>query len=207
MQLAEARQYVALELARACGIPAYFLSAEQTSMTYSNAVTERRSLVDFSLRPILKEALERNGFEYIGPCKICGGRGFEYKLNKTIAKIKKDDQGEAYFIYPGLAPVYGAVNKMLNVFGLGDKFVAPMPLQFGSSLKMLTPSANPDSWLPTFSGPLSGLTLKAIYNITGFLSESDIPVMVLYSQELKELIGIEEFVKHLIHVSITFFVR
>jgi HK97 family phage portal protein len=59
MQLAEARQYVALELSRACGIPAYFLSAEQTSMTYSNAVTERRSLVDFSLRPILKAIEER----------------------------------------------------------------------------------------------------------------------------------------------------
>jgi HK97 family phage portal protein len=59
MQLAEARQYVAMELARACGIPAYFLSAEQTSMTYSNAVTERRSLVDFSLRPILKAIEER----------------------------------------------------------------------------------------------------------------------------------------------------
>jgi HK97 family phage portal protein len=59
MQLAEARQYVALELARACGIPAYFLSAEQTSMTYSNAVNERRSLVDFSLRPILKAIEER----------------------------------------------------------------------------------------------------------------------------------------------------
>ncbi len=41
------------------GIPAYFLSAEQTSMTYSNAVTERRSLVDFSLRPILKAIEER----------------------------------------------------------------------------------------------------------------------------------------------------
>jgi HK97 family phage portal protein len=59
MQLAEARQYVALELSRACGIPAYFLSAEQTSMTYSNAVNERRSLVDFSLRPILKSIEER----------------------------------------------------------------------------------------------------------------------------------------------------
>jgi HK97 family phage portal protein len=59
MQLSEARQYVALELARACGIPAYFLSAEQTSMTYSNAVNERRSLVDFSLRPILKAIEER----------------------------------------------------------------------------------------------------------------------------------------------------
>ena len=59
MQLAEGRQYVALELARACGIPAYFLSAEATSMTYSNAVSERRSLVDFSLRPILKAIEER----------------------------------------------------------------------------------------------------------------------------------------------------
>jgi HK97 family phage portal protein len=53
LQLVEARQYVALEIARASGIPAYFLSAETTSMTYSNAISERRSLVDFSLRPIL----------------------------------------------------------------------------------------------------------------------------------------------------------
>jgi HK97 family phage portal protein len=59
LQLAEGRQYVALELARACGIPAYFLSAETTSLTYSNAVSERRSLVDFSLRPILKSIEER----------------------------------------------------------------------------------------------------------------------------------------------------
>lgn len=53
LQLSEARQYIALELARQCGIPAYFLSAESTSMTYSNATSERRSLIDFSLRPIL----------------------------------------------------------------------------------------------------------------------------------------------------------
>ncbi len=44
---------MSLELARQCGIPAYFLSAESTSMTYSNATNERRSLIDFSLRPIL----------------------------------------------------------------------------------------------------------------------------------------------------------
>lgn len=47
---------------------------------------------------ILKQALESNGFEYIGPCKICGGRGFEYKLNRTIAKIKKDAQGRELHI-------------------------------------------------------------------------------------------------------------
>lgn len=59
LQLTEGRQYVALEIARAAGIPAYFLSAEQTSMTYSNATTERRSLVDFSLRPLLSAIEER----------------------------------------------------------------------------------------------------------------------------------------------------
>jgi HK97 family phage portal protein len=58
LQMNEARQYVALEIARAAGIPAYFISAEQTSMTYSNSISERRSLVDFSLRPILS-AIEK----------------------------------------------------------------------------------------------------------------------------------------------------
>jgi HK97 family phage portal protein len=59
LQLNEARQYVALEIARAAGIPAYFLSAETTSMTYSNAISERKSLVDFSLRPILTAIEQR----------------------------------------------------------------------------------------------------------------------------------------------------
>lgn len=39
---------------------------------------------------VLKEALLRNGFEYIGPCKVCGGRGFLYKYGRAEAKIKKD---------------------------------------------------------------------------------------------------------------------
>jgi HK97 family phage portal protein len=59
LQLNEARQYVSLELARAAGIPAYFLSSETTSMTYSNAISERKGLVDFSLRPILTAIEER----------------------------------------------------------------------------------------------------------------------------------------------------
>jgi hypothetical protein len=39
---------------------------------------------------VLKDALLRNGFEYIGPCKVCGGRGFLYRRNRAEAKIKKD---------------------------------------------------------------------------------------------------------------------
>ena len=67
LQLTEARQYVSLELARASGIPAYFLSSETTSMTYSNATSERRSLVDFSLRPILNAIEKRLSLPDIVP--------------------------------------------------------------------------------------------------------------------------------------------
>jgi hypothetical protein len=98
--------------------------------------------------------------------------------------VQRDDQGEPYFIYPGVAPVYGAMVKALNVFGLGDKFVAPMPLQFGSSIRMLTPSANPESWLPTFSGPLAGLTMKTVYGISGFFAESTIPFISRVGKEI-----------------------
>ena len=59
MQLNEARQYVALEIARAMGISAYFLSAETTSMTYSNAVSERKQLIDFGLRHIATSIEQR----------------------------------------------------------------------------------------------------------------------------------------------------
>ena len=67
LQLSEARQYIALELARQCGIPAYFLSAESTSMTYSNATSERRSLIDFSLRPLLTAIESRLSMEDFTP--------------------------------------------------------------------------------------------------------------------------------------------
>lgn len=98
--------------------------------------------------------------------------------------VQRDDQGEPYFIYPGIAPVYNAMNKVLNLFGLGDKFVAPMPLQFGSDIRMLTPSASPESWLPTFSGPLAGVSLKVIYDIAGFLRDSDISAISTIGKEI-----------------------
>jgi HK97 family phage portal protein len=59
LQLNEARQYLALEIARASGIPASFVSAETTSMTYSNMTAERKALIDFSLRPILTSIEQR----------------------------------------------------------------------------------------------------------------------------------------------------
>ena len=60
LQLNQARSYVATELARAIGIPAYYVDAESgSSMTYSNASTARQSLVDFSLLPVMKQIESR----------------------------------------------------------------------------------------------------------------------------------------------------
>jgi phage portal protein BeeE len=60
LQLAAARSYIATELARALGIPAYFIDAETgSSMTYSNASTTRQTLLDFSLIPLMNSITER----------------------------------------------------------------------------------------------------------------------------------------------------
>ena len=60
LQLNQARSYVATELARATGIPAYYVDAETgSSMTYSNATTQRQTLLDFSLIPLMTSISER----------------------------------------------------------------------------------------------------------------------------------------------------
>jgi phage portal protein BeeE len=42
-----------------CNIPAWYINAESASATYSNVSQERRSLVDFSLRPFMSCIEER----------------------------------------------------------------------------------------------------------------------------------------------------
>jgi hypothetical protein len=50
---------------------------------------------------------------------------------------------------------------------------------------MLTPSANPEGWLPTFSGPIACISMKLIYNTAGLFTESNIPVVSGVSKEIK----------------------
>ena len=85
--------------------------------------------------------------------------------------VQKDDQGEDYFVYPGIAPVYNAVQNVLSRLGIADEFKTPFPVEFGAKLKMITPSLNPDSLVPTFSGPLAGASVKTITTLLGFFDE------------------------------------
>ena len=79
--------------------------------------------------------------------------------------VQTDDNGEQYFFYPGLNPVYKAVNGMMKAFGVDTAFQIPMPVEFSGKLKMITPSMNPDSLFPTFAGPLAAFPIKIISNL------------------------------------------
>ena len=83
--------------------------------------------------------------------------------------IQKDDQGNPYFVYPHFAPGYRAVQGVMQFMGIPQDFKVPFPVQFGGSVKMLTPSLNPDSILPTFSGPLGALSVTMLSNVANFL--------------------------------------
>jgi len=95
--------------------------------------------------------------------------------------VQEDDQGEKYFIYPGIEPVYNAVQKMLDGLGIGSEFKAPLPIQFGAQLKMITPSLNPDSLVPTFAGPVAGLGFKTLENLVSIWSPGAADTITRYA--------------------------
>ena len=77
--------------------------------------------------------------------------------------VQTDDTGEQYFFYPGTTAMYQSVEKVIRAFGQEEAIKAPMPIEFSAKLKMITPSSNPDSLFPTFAGPVSALSMKAIF--------------------------------------------
>ena len=77
--------------------------------------------------------------------------------------VQTDDTGEQYFFYPGTTAMYQSVEKVMRAFGQEEAVKAPMPIEFSAKLKMITPSSNPDSLFPTFAGPVSALSMKAIF--------------------------------------------
>ena len=84
--------------------------------------------------------------------------------------VQKDDQGEDYFLYPGVQQVYRAVQTAMQALGVPAEFKAPLPVEFGAKLKMITPSLSIDSVVPTLAGPLSGVSIKVLSNLVSIFS-------------------------------------
>jgi len=86
--------------------------------------------------------------------------------------VQQDDQGNSYFVYPGISQTYNAVQNVLDRLGIAGEFKIPLPVNFGASLKMITPSLNPDSLFPTFSGPVAAVPLTVVTQLVDIFNPS-----------------------------------
>jgi hypothetical protein len=97
--------------------------------------------------------------------------------------VQQDDNGDSYFFYPGLTPVYDTMNKVAQFFGSPESFQAPMPVEFSGKLNMLTPSMNPDSLFPTFAGPLAAVPMKFVFNAVPALDKFEKVILGVYAED------------------------
>jgi HK97 family phage portal protein len=98
LTLNQARQYMASEIARACNLPEYYVGGNAGgSMTYSNTTAERRSLIDFSLKPLMTCITQRLSDNDITP------RGSVVKYN--LEEFYSPSAQERADIYTKLIPL------------------------------------------------------------------------------------------------------
>lgn len=62
--------------------------------------------------------------------------------------VYTDEYGEEYFVYPMARPAMELVNRLFNIFPGGD-----MGIAFGGKINWLSPSADPDQWMPALASP------------------------------------------------------
>jgi hypothetical protein len=84
--------------------------------------------------------------------------------------VQEDEFGEKYFIWPGSRTAMQALNGVFNMLGVGGISAPSMPMAFTSNLNMITPSADPDSWWPTFSSPYASLGFGSLMALVPSLS-------------------------------------
>ena len=95
--------------------------------------------------------------------------------------VQEDDQGQLYFVYPGVEPMYRAMQGVLTALGVPQSFKVPFPVQFGGAVKMLTPSLNPDSILPSFAGPAAALPISLVSNLVNVAAPGNGDTLVRYA--------------------------
>lgn len=85
-----------------------------------------------------------------------------YNVVDHSGYVYTDENGEQYFMYPGTKPLMDAIFSGLNIFNnlTGGTSSIANPFGFYGKTLMLTPSADPDSWRPTFAGPIAAVPLK-----------------------------------------------
>jgi len=89
MMYNEAIQNLATEISRLCGIPSYYLSADQnTSMTYANVIDERKQLVALAFQPYISAIEQRLSMDDISTA----GHYVKFDLDSTFLRTEPMDR-------------------------------------------------------------------------------------------------------------------
>ena len=89
MMYNEAIQNLATEISRLCGIPSYYLSADQnTSMTYANILDERKQLVALAFQPYISAIEQRLSMDDISTA----GHYVKFDLDTTFLRTEPMDR-------------------------------------------------------------------------------------------------------------------
>jgi len=73
-----------------------------------------------------------------------------YELMSTNGFLWENNQGEQYFVYPGLNEVISTLASVgTKITGSGGTLVGGLPTTFTGKLNLLTPSADPNAMFPT----------------------------------------------------------
>ena len=98
MALVEAREYIVQDLARATGIPAWYLGADTgSSMTYSNLTSSRRDLIDFCFQPYVHAIEQRLSMRDVLP----GGQHIAFSFTDFL----RSSPAERAQLYSSLVPL------------------------------------------------------------------------------------------------------
>lgn len=124
----------------------------QLAFSFRNVARYYRATEDFYRRaarvakngpvPVMRLRLANQGLEHAG-------------------FVHEDAEGDKYFFLP-MDNVMYAVTAPFIRFTTGEWPKQPMPVGFGGKIKMLTPSLDVESNIPTLSSPLAAVTVAAI---------------------------------------------
>ena len=99
MMYTDASQYLATQIARACNVPAYYISADMNnSMTYQNIIDGRKEFVAYSLQPFITAIEDRLSLDDLTP------RG-------TVIRLSLDES----FLRADAMARLDVIEKMLNL--------------------------------------------------------------------------------------------
>lgn len=148
-----------------------------------------RSNFAFSARNVARYYRANEDF-YRRAVRVIREQGPQSVLRMRIANegldhfgfIHEDENGDKYFSFFVDEIMYNAYMTVLGPI-LGVETKRPMPLALSGKIKMLTPSLDPESNLPTFAGPLISVAWSTFKNMPFVPEEwSDKSTRLLFGQ-------------------------